>query len=537
MSAKKDFQKKEFVEQDLNRRILRNERSKRFARQFFFSRTVLTLIALAIQLGLLLFFLINLSNRIEVYLSSSVFLSIGFMIYIANNKSKNEYKIAWIAPVALFPIVGITCYFLYHIDSGAKKLKKQIKQINADMSVYLPKKEDAEKVLARHPEFENIGRYLFYAGHFFPNEESSVKYYPCGEEFLPDFLKMLMSAKKFIFIEFFIIRVDESWDKILQVLKLKAKEGVDVRVMCDGVGTYMVSARDYQRYLKSIGIKAKVFNRLIPIVSTPINNRDHRKIVVVDGKYGFTGGLNLSNEYFNIGKNKFPYWKDTGAIIRGRAIFELMLMFLEVWNINEKNKDNYGDFLTLDMVPTQTDGLVIPYGDHAFNDEDIAENVWLEIISTAKKYLYITSPYVIVDDQILSALIFAAKKGVDVRIVVPSKPDHVGAFCVGKTFLKNLLDDGVRVFLYKKGFTHAKGIIADSRIASVGSINLDYRSFYAHFESAVLMCKCAAVADVKKDFDSMFENDCVEMFAEDYKKLPVIQRFVGRILRLFGPLM
>ena len=524
-------------ENDLNRKILRNEKSKKFARYFFFSRTVLTLIALATQVGLLLFFLINLSSRIEVYLSGSVFLSLGFMIYIANSDCKNEYKIAWIVPVAIFPVVGITCYFLYHNDSGGKKLRKQIRKIDADLRKFLPQKSDAELVLKKFPEFENLGRYLFDAGHFFPNQGTSVKYYPCGEKFFPDFLQMLESAREFIFIEFFIIRVDESWDKILQILKRKAAQGVEVRIICDGVGTYMVSARDYQRYLKSLGIKAKVFNKLYPIVSTPINNRDHRKIVVVDGKCGFTGGLNLSNEYFNIGKNKFPYWKDTGVIIRGRAIFDLLLMFLEVWNLNEKVKDNYADFLTRDFAPVENDGLVIPYGDHAFNDEDIAENVYLDIITNAKKYLYITSPYVIIDNHLLSSLIFAAKKGVDVRVVVPSRPDHVGAFCVGKTFLKNLVDNGVRVFLYEKGFTHAKGLVADGKIAAVGSINLDYRSFYAHFECGALLCESSAVGDIKADFDSMFENDCKEMFPEDYKKLPFYQRFVGRTLRIFGPLM
>lgn len=530
-------EEKNIEKEDLNRKILRNEKSKKIARQLFFSRTVITLIALAVQLGLLLFFLINLSSRIEVYLSGSVFLSLGFMIYIANNKCKNEYKIAWIVPVVIFPLVGITCYFLYHADWGGRKLKKQVIKIDSDLDLFLPKKEDAEKILKQYPDFENLGRYIFNEGHFFPHQESSAKYYSCGEKFYPDFLEMLMSAKKFIFIEFFIIRVEESWDRILQILKKKVQEGVDVRVMCDGVGTYMVSAIDYQKYLKSLGIKAKVFSKLYPIVSTPINNRDHRKIVIVDGKYGFTGGLNLSNEYFNIGKNKFPYWKDTGVIIRGRAIVDLMRMFLEVWNINEKVKDDYADYLFLEYPPVESDGLVIPYGDHAFNGEDLAENICLDIINTAKKYLYITSPYVIVDNQILSSLAFAAKRGVDVRIVVPSRPDHIGAFCVGKTFLKDLIDDGVKIFLYKKGFTHAKGFIADGRIATVGSINMDYRSFYAHFECGALLYKSSAIADIKEDFDSMFENDCVEMKHGDYKKLPLIQRFVGRILRIFGPLM
>ena len=522
---------------DLDKKILRNAKTKKIARQIFFSRSVIVFVTIGVQLGLLLFFLIHLSNKIDVYLSSSAILSFGFLIYISNSHGKNEYKIAWIVPVATFPLVGITCYLLYHSDTGARKLKKDIRKINRDMECLLPLKADAESVLKKYPEIENLGKYLFNSGHFSPYENTSVKFYPSGEDVYPDFLKILKSAEKFIFIEFFIMRVDESWDGILQILKQKVKEGVEVRVICDGFGTYMVSAARYQRYLKSLGIKAKVFNPIHPIVSTPINNRDHRKIVIVDEKYALTGGINISNDYFNIGKNKFPYWKDTSIIMHGKAIFDFMRMFLEVWNIGEKKKDNYADFLNLDYKAARTDGLVIPYGDHAFNDEDIAENVYLDIISNAKKYLYITTPYVVIDNQFLSTLTFAAKRGVDVRVAVPSKPDHLATFCVGKTFLKNLIDNGVKVFIYKKGFLHAKTVLADGKIATVGSVNLDYRSFYAHFECGAIMYGSSILSDIKKDFDSMFENDCEEMHLADYKALPWYVRSTGRVIRIFGPLM
>ncbi|MBQ4237236.1 MAG: cardiolipin synthase, partial [Treponema sp.] len=220
-----------------------------------------------------------------------------------------------------------------------------------------------------------------------------------------------------------------------------------------------------------------------------------------------------------------------------KAIFDFMRMFLEVWNIGEKKKDNYADFLNLDYKAARTDGLVIPYGDHAFNDEDIAENVYLDIISNAKKYLYITTPYVVIDNQFLSTLTFAAKRGVDVRVAVPSKPDHLATFCVGKTFLKNLIDNGVKVYIYKKGFLHAKTVLADGKIATVGSVNLDYRSFYAHFECGAIMYGSSILSDIKKDFDSMFENDCEEMHLADYKALPWYVRSTGRVIRIFGPLM
>ncbi len=523
--------------EDLDRKILRNEKTKRGARNFFLSRFVITALVIIAQLALLLVFLIGLTSRLEYYLVSSVALSSIFMIYIANSHGKNEYKIAWIAPVVIVPLVGIACYFLYHIDAGAKKLKREIKDIDKNIEQCILNENDVQRVLSKYPDFENLGHYLYNNGRFRPNENTSIKYYPTGEEFLPAFIDALKQAKKFIFIEFFIIRIEESWDQILQVLIQKVKEGVEVRVICDGFGTYMVSAKEYQKYLHELGIKAKVFNVIHPIVSTPINNRDHRKIIVIDGECGFTGGINLANEYFNIGHNKFPYWKDNGIKLAGDAVYNMLQMFLEVWNIGEKTKDDYHKFLNDEHKFPKETGLVIPYGDHAFNDEDIAENVCLDIISSAKKYLYITTPYVVVDNQILSALIFVAKKGVDVRVIVPSVPDHLVTFCVGKTFLKNLLDGGVKVYVYKKGFIHAKTFLADGKTATVGSINLDYRSFYAHFECGVLMHNCDSIADIKKDFDSMFINDCEEMLVTDYKKLPLYQRFIGRILRIFGPLM
>lgn len=299
----------------------------------------------------------------------------------------------------------------------------------------------------------------------------------------------------------------------------------------------MITGNAYQHYLKEKGIKSKVFNPLLPIISTPVNNRDHRKIVVIDGKIAYTGGINLSNQYFNYGKNKFPYWKDNFVEIRGPAIQNLLQLFFEVWNIGEKVKDDYALYLNIDYEKIETDGFVIPYGDDAFNSEDIAESVYLEIINNAKKYLYITTPYVVIDNQMLTALTFAAKKGVDVRIIVPSKPDHLITFCIGKTYLKNLLDGGVKIYLYEKGFIHAKTFLCDDNVGTVGSINLDYRSLYAHFECGALIYKNPALADIKADFESMFKNDCQEMKLSDYKKIPAWQRFTGRVLRLFGPLL
>jgi len=524
------------TKEDLNRKILRNSRTRRFAQKALFSRTIMAFAAFGVQLFILLFFLFELNTKIEYYLAVSIVMSTGFLIYIVNSKGKNEYKIAWLVPVVLFPIIGISCYWLFHNDLLARKLKKDIAEINNNI-VESHKQKENPLAVVDGTEYENIAHYLYNEGHFCPHTDSSVKYFPNGETFFPDFLESLRSAKKYIFIEFFIITIDECWEQVVEILEQKVKEGVEVRVICDGVGTYMLTGKAYQRYLHSKGIKSKVFNPLKILFSTPVNNRDHRKIVIVDGKVAYTGGVNLSNQYFNVGKNRFPYWKDNAVRIQGPAVQNLLQLFFEIWNIGEKNKDNYSAFLDAPVENQPKDGIVIPYGDDAFNNEDIAENLYIDIISNAKKYVYITTPYVVIDNQFLSVLIFAAKKGVDVRIVVPSKPDHLATFCVGKTYLKDLVDNGVKVYLYEKGFIHAKTFLSDDKIATVGSVNLDYRSLYAHFECGALLCENSAIPEIKADFNSMFETDCVEMKQEDYKKIPAYQRMIGRVGRIIGPLM
>ncbi len=536
MSSKK---KSERSHEDFNKIVLRNSRTKKVAQKIFFSRTVITFAAIFVQLLLLILFIVFVNNKLNFYFGISLAVSAAFIIYISNSGGKNEYKIAWLGITVLFPVIGITCYIIYHTDGAARKLAKEIEKINTEIdSVLVEKsKSEVESVEKSFPEYKNISNYLYKCGSFSPHKNSAVKYYANGETFYPDFLESLKSAKKYIFIEFFIITIDECWEKIVEILEQKVKEGVEVRLICDGVGTYMITGKAYQRYLKEKGIKSKVFNPLLPIISTPVNNRDHRKIVVIDGKLAYTGGINLSNQYFNYGKNKFPYWKDNFVEIRGPAIQNLLQLFFEVWNIGEKVKDDYVSYLNIDYEKIESDGFVIPYGDDAFNSEDIAESVYLEIINNAKKYLYITTPYVVIDNQMLTALTFAAKKGVDVRIIVPSKPDHLITFCIGKTYLKNLLDGGVKIYLYEKGFIHAKTFLCDDNVGTVGSINLDYRSLYAHFECGALICKNPALADIKADFESMFKNDCQKMNVQDYKKIPAWQRFTGRVLRLFGPLL
>ena len=353
--------------------------------------------------------------------------------------------------------------------------------------------------------------------------------------------------KNFIFIEYFIIDVDKTWASILRILEKKVTEGVEVRVLFDGLGSPNASSKKYQKYLRQQGIKVHSFSPLIPFFSTHQNNRDHRKIVVIDGKVAYTGGLNISNEYMNVDMqfNRFKYWKDNAIRIQGSAIQNLTKLFLEDWNIQVKKKhfkdgynsiDDFERYLNQDCQVFDCDGVIIPYGDDASNNRDIAENVYIHIISTAKKYLYITTPYMVIDNQLMDALIFAANSGVDVKIIVPSVPDHMITFYVGKTFLKTLVQNGVQVYLYEKGFIHAKTFISDDIVSTVGSVNLDYRSLFHHFECGAVLYNCQTIEKIKNDFTETL-HDCSKMTLSDYKKIPIFYRMIARILRIFAPLM
>ena len=519
---------------DLNYIIIKDTHEKSIVRKIVYSRIVFNFLLIALQLFLLGLFLLRLKPFLEFYLGGSLVLSAGFMIYLTNCKGKNEFKIAWLVPLVFFPFFGVAAYLLYHMNIGGLHVKRRLEEVKLQSESLFPQKEEACRVLDNFPMVKGIGHYLAKQGNYLPHTNTAVTYFPCGEDFFPDLFNSIKQAKKYIFLEFFIIDVDEMWTLLLEVLEQKVSEGVEVRVLYDGLGSPIASSKAYVKYLKALGIKAQVFLPQIPFFATQQNNRDHRKIVIIDGDVAFTGGINLANEYMNEGENRFAYWKDNAIRLEGSAIRNLTAMFLQTWNISSKNED-YEKYIVHEYPSFNVPGLVIPYGDDAYNAQDIAEDVYLYIISNAKKYIHITTPYMVIDNQMQEALIFAANRGVDVSIIVPSEPDHLVTFCIGKTFLKTLVENGIKVYLYEKGFIHAKTFISDDEIATVGSVNLDYRSLYHHFECGVLMYQSNAIKDIESDFNKTL-NDCSRMELEDYKKIPSRYRMLGRVFRLFAPL-
>lgn len=523
-------------EKDYNYRVFHNKRARARARRIVYSRVYFNFLLIFIQIIVFILFLLRLRTYIKYYFFASILLSFFFMVYLVNSPGKNEFKIAWMLPLIVFPLFGIGAYVSYHINTGGRLTKKSLVAIIEKTKGMCHPSEDEQQLLAQYPEIKGLCNYMINCGGFYPYSGCKVDYYPCGEVLFPEFLEELKKAKKMILIEFFIIDFDESWQQVLNILIQKVNEGVKVYLLYDGLGSMMIATKAYTKYLNSKGINARIFLHLVPFFSSQLNNRDHRKIVVIDGTTAFTGGLNIKNEYFNYGKNRFAYWKDNFVKIQGEAVNAFTLMFLQNWNLNNKNEESYASYLIPNKKFQGEKGIVIPYGDDAYNHVDIAEDVYCYILNNAKTYVHITSPYLIVDNNVLFCLINAVRRGVEVSIVLPSVSDHYLAFCIGRIFVKTLIDNGINIYFYEKGFIHAKTFVCDDEIATVGSVNLDYRSFYHHFECGIIMYKVPAIAQIEKDYQDILK-DSLLITQEEYKKVPKIQRFWGRLLKIFAPLM
>ena len=343
----------------------------------------------------------------------------------------------------------------------------------------------------------------------------------------------LKKAKKYIFMEYFIIERGQMWDSILKILEEKARQGLDIRIMYDDIGAMYKLPYNYPNKLKKIGIKCVKFNSFIPIASALHNNRDHRKMTIIDGKVGYVSGLNIADEYINV-VQRFGYWKDTGVKIRGKAIESLLLMFLQLYNVQTQNMDNYKDYLK-DVKPINSKGFVCPFGDGPkyFYSEYVAENVYLNIINNAHDYLWITTPYLIIDSKLTNALCLAAKRGVDVRIITPHIPDKKTIFMLTRSSYRLLKAAGVKIYEYEKGFVHAKQFLVDDDLAIVGTINLDYRSLLHHYECGVLMKGVSCIKDIKADFEDMFKSS-IDM--KDYKQSKFIRLYCA-IIKAFTPML
>lgn len=464
-------------------------------------------------------------------------LSVIIVLHVISHKDKGANKVAWVFLILLFPLFGGAFYLLYHFQPSTKRFSKAISEVERESrALYrLPGDayQQAKQTIPRHiPQV----RYLQELAGFPIFDGTDTHYYSPGEQFVEPYLAQLRKAERYIFLEYFIVEEGVVWNSILEVLKEKAAQGVDVRLIYDDIGCFLTLPKNYGDQLREYGIKCVVFNPFRPVLSVMQNNRDHRKITSIDGKVAFTGGLNLADEYANI-IEKHGYWKDAAIMVEGKAAWSLTLMFLEMWDLCTKQKECLEDFYPWkeSVCPIQADGFVQPYADSPMDDENVGEHVYMQILNNAKDYVYITTPYLIVDDSMVSALCLAAKSGVDVRIITPHIWDKALIHMTTRSYYRELIRGGVKIYEYTNGFIHSKTFVSDGRTATVGTTNLDFHSLYLHFECGIWMHGSSAVAQVKEDFLSTL-NTCQQITLADCEGTP-ITRMLQNLLRLVAPLL
>ena len=503
--------------------------------KIIFSKLTLAILLLALQIVILYVLFIMFYKYIIFLFGGFTLLSILLVLYIINTNENSSYKIAWIIPILIFPVVGIAFYFFCHIQISTYKTKKSLDKEQSVSKKYLSSnKEIITKLESEDKSTFNLVNYINNMSNNPVYNPSDIKYFKCGEDMFPSLINDLKNAKKFIFLEYFILEKGYMWDTILDILKEKVKENVEVRVMYDGMCSLMLLPYNYKDELLKHNIKCKMFFPIKLELSLHQNNRDHRKICVIDGNVAYTGGINIADEYINK-KERFGYWKDTAIRVEGNCVNSYSIMFMEMWNIDGVDKCQYSKYIN-NNDSVNNNGYIISYGDNPLNNNQIGKRVYMDIINTAKDYVDIITPYLILDEELLNSLIYASNRGVKVRIIMPHIPDKKLVYYLGRSYYKDLINNGISIFEYKKGFTHAKMFISDSIKAVVGTINLDYRSLYLHFECASYIYKNKVISSIQKDYDNTI-LECIKIDKNNVKNYNIFKKIIGRILRLISPLM
>lgn len=499
-----------------------------------FSRTVVTALLIVIQVAWLAALLLQLGNSLPAIQTVLRILSLVAILFVIKSDMNPSYKIGWILLIAVLPILGGLMYVIFGNKRPTKNMREMLRAQLEKSAEYLGTQESITGELDGGAA--GLFKYLEGSAGYPTAKNTTVRYYRVGEEMYADLLLELEKAEKFIFLEYFIIRPGEMWDGVLEILKRKAAAGVDVRIIYDDMGCIDILPANYNATLEGWGIRTMAFNRFVPAVSLVMNNRDHRKITVIDGKVGFTGGINISDEYINV-KERFGHWKDTGLMLKGPGVFNLTLMFLEMWNAFNKDGDGYAEFIpdSFEECGSADDGYVLSFSDSPLDNESVGESVYTDMLYQAKNYIYITTPYLAIDSELQTALCMAAKRGVDVRMITPGIPDKKLVYRLTRSYYPTLLRAGVKIYEYTPGFIHAKSFVCDDKLCVVGTINMDYRSLYLHFECGTLMYNNPEIKRVKKDdLDTM--EKCRKVELSDMKT-----NFLGELfdsfLRSVAPLL
>ncbi len=507
-------------------------------------RLILCGLSIVIQIAWVVLYFTRLDEHFEWIASITRIVSFILALWIYSRNINSAGKITWIVFILLFPVLGILMYFIIGNAKSTSKMQKKYDCIDQKLLLCSPQNQPLIADVAEHDKYaSNIMYYInTYAG-FSIYRGNEITYYPDTKDILDAKLTAMQNAKRFIFMEYFAIEDAVVFGQIKDILAQKAKEGVDIRILYDEVGSVSYLSRNFIKQMGQLGISCRIFNPMTWFVNTFLNNRDHRKITVIDNEVAFTGGYNIADEYFNI-VQPFGHWKDNGICIRGDAAQSLTSMFLEMWHSMrfktgqslEKDISSYlSDKCTTDN--SKADNYVVPYSDSPMDEEHTGENVYMNIINSASDYVYFITPYLIITDELSRMLGLAAKRGVDVRLITPGIPDKKVIYQCTRSFYAMLVRRGVRIYEYTPGFCHAKTCICDDKMAVIGSINLDYRSLYHHFENGVFLYNDKCLTDIKEDFYRTF-TQCKEV-TDKYKRenRHLLVRIAQAIIRLIAPLL
>ena len=506
---------------------------------FLFQRSVIVALLILLQAVVLLVPMVWASSYYVYVYWACVVLSLLAVLVIIRRQTDPGYKIGWIIPILLFPMFGWLVYLLCGGNKLSARMRRKMQGMDRTMLEQLEGDYKSHKLAAMGADAMNQARYLERYARCPVYSNTWTRYFPLGDDVFPVMLEDLKKAQRYIFLEYFILAPGVFWDSVVEILKEKHAAGVDVRVIYDDVGSLSTLPADYAaKFERETGIPCCVFNRFKPVISIRMNNRDHRKLCIIDGHTAFTGGINLADEYINQ-KSRFGHWKDSAILVKGEAAWSMTVMFLTMWEYIREVTVDYAALRPTSLPPEAAlgkDCFIQPYADNPLDNEPVGETVYLNLISKAKRYVYIMTPYLIVSDSVNTALRNAAKSGVDVRIITPHIPDKKLVFELTRSHYQSLLEAGVQIFEYTPGFVHAKNVVSDDVVGVVGTINMDYRSMFLHFEDAVLLYQDLTILDIKADFWST-QLQCQRITLEQCLERSWLRRLFRSILRVLAPLV
>ena len=504
--------------------------------RLLFSRFFVIAVLLVLQVALLVMVYLQFREKLPMLMNVQYVFTFGMIVFLFNSRMDSSAKLTWMLIISILPFAGAAMLLWTQSNVGHRMETELVRnQIDLTRSMLAQPENVVREIEHDGSGTDDLSKYLAHTGCFPVYDRTQVTYFPLGEKKFEAMLRELEKAEKYIFMEYFIIEEGYMWGRILDVLTRKVKAGVEVRVMYDGMCEMSTLPVNYYKLLEAQGIHAKAISPIKPVVSSHYNYRDHRKILVIDGKVAFNGGVNLADEYINR-IERFGHWKDTAVMLKGPAAKSFALMFLQMWNMKPDTAD-YEKWLSLPSGEAEdAKGYVMPYADCPLDEYKAGEAVYMDILNRATDYVHIMSPYLILDGELETSLRFAAQRGVDVKLILPGIPDKKVAYSLAKTHYRSLTEAGVRIYEYIPGFVHAKVFVSDDIKAVVGTINLDYRSLYHHFECATYLYRTDCIPEIEHDFQDTLAR-CREVTTDSIKNEKLSYKLIGGLAKMISPLM